>query len=132
MLPATLGAAMGFETTGKIHVLHDAKQITERFRKREFVLELADNPRYPQHVIFQLTGDRCEQLDGYNVGDDVKVEFSLRGREWRGRDGEVRYFNSLDVWKLERLGASGGWDDAPPPSEGDMPSDPMNYDDIPF
>ena len=85
------------ETTGRIHALFEAKQITERFRKREFVVELDDNPRYPQHVLFQLTGDRCENLDGYQVGETVSVEFSLRGREWTSPQGEVRYFNSLDA-----------------------------------
>ena len=121
---------MGMETTGRIHALFDTQQVTERFRKREFVVELGDNPRYPQYVLFQLTGDRCENLDGFEVGEEVKVEFSLRGREWQSPRGETKYFNSLDVWTLERLnGGRRCWatpfpmDDAPPP-----PSD----DDVPF
>ena len=117
---------MGFETTGRIHALGDTKQVTERFRKREFVVELADNPRYPQYVQFQLTGDRCENLDGFDVGDSVRVEFSLRGREWKSPRGEVKYFNSLDVWTLERVGAGAGdeppmFDDVPPPADDDVP-----------
>ena len=48
---------MGMEASGRIHAIFEAQQVTERFRKREFVLELGDNPRYPQFVIFQLTGD---------------------------------------------------------------------------
>ena len=121
---------MGMETTGRIHAVFEAQQITERFRKREFVVELADNPRYPQLVLFQLTGDRCEGLDGYEVGDEVKVEFSLRGREWKSPKGEMKYFNSLDVWTIERVGATtaSGFDDAPPPPE-DFPPPP---DDVPF
>jgi hypothetical protein len=55
-------------------------------------------------VQFQLTGDRCHNLDGLNVGDMVRVEFSLRGREWRSPSGEVKYFNSLDVWTIEAVG----------------------------
>ena len=118
---------MGMETTGRIHALFDTQQVTERFRKREFVVELGDNPRYPQYVLFQLTGDRCENLDGFEVGEEVKVEFSLRGREWQSPRGETKYFNSLDVWTLERLSASAGagdpfpLDDAPPPSDDDVP-----------
>jgi len=120
---------MGFETSGKIHVLYDAAQVTERFRKREFVLETGDNPRYPQLVLFQCTGDRCENLDGFAVGDEVKVEFSLRGREWTSPRGEVKYFNSLDVWSLSRVGAASHDGDEPPPmmeeppgvGEGDLP-----------
>lgn len=119
---------MGLETTGRIHALFDTQQVTERFRKREFVVELGDNPRYPQYVQFQLTGDRCENLDGFQVGEEVRVEFSLRGREWQSPKGETRYFNSLDVWTLERLGAAAGQSDAalgfedpPPPSDDDVP-----------
>ncbi len=92
------------EALGRIHATFDTQQVTERFRKREFVVELADNPRYPQFVMFQLTGDRCEQLEGFSVGDEVRVEFSLRGREWKSPQGELKYFNSLDVWTLERAG----------------------------
>ena len=123
--------AMGMQTSGRIHAVFDAKQITERFRKREFVVELADNPRYPQFVIFQLTGDRCENLDGFSVGDEVQVEFSLRGREWQSPQGETRYFNSLDVWTLERTAASAGqgFEEPPPPPE---PPPPQDGDDIPF
>jgi hypothetical protein len=119
---------MGMETTGRIHALFETQQVTERFRKREFVVELADNPRYPQYVQFQLTGDRCEALDGYSVGDEVKVEFSLRGREWKSPKGELKYFNSLDVWTIERLGASSGFDEQPPPPD-EFPPPP---DDVPF
>lgn len=101
---------MGIETTGKLHTIYETKQVSERFSKREFVVEIADNPKYPQTVLFQLTGDRCSQLDGLNVGDQITVEFSLRGREWRSPQGEVKYFNSLDVWKVvpARAGASNG------------------------
>jgi hypothetical protein len=121
---------MGIEVSGKLHVVYDTKQITDRFQKREFVVEMGDNPRYPQYVLFQLTGDRCENLDGLNVGDEVRVEFSLRGREWTSPKGEVKYFNSLDVWSIERAGDSAGeyrGDEPPPP--GDPPAD---YEDLPF
>jgi hypothetical protein len=124
---------MGFTVGGKLHKIFETKQITERFRKREFVVELMDNPQYPQMVMFQLTGDRCGQLDEFNVDDEVSIEFSLRGREWTSPQGEVKYFNSLDVWKLERAG------DAPPPGFDEEPplpdSPPPGFDaddDIPF
>jgi hypothetical protein len=91
---------MGIETIGKLHAIYEIKQVSERFTKREFVVEIADNPKYPQTVLFQLTGERCSQLDGLNVGDQVAIEFSLRGREWRSPSGELKYFNSLDVWKI--------------------------------
>lgn len=123
---------MGFEASGKLHAIFDTVQVTERFRKREFVVELADNPRYPQYVLFQLTGDRCDRIDGLSVGDDVLVDFSLRGREWTSPKGEVKYFNSLDVWTVERAGAgaSDRGDDEPPPPD-DPPPD-YDDDDLPF
>jgi hypothetical protein len=140
---------MGIETTGRLHVIFETKQVSERFTKREFVVEIADNPKYPQTVLFQLTGDRVSQLDGMNVGDLVTIEFSLRGREWRSPAGEVKYFNSLDVWRIEPAragrspnnGSSGGRRQSADP-RGDVPVVPREYevrpgdepamDDIPF
>jgi hypothetical protein len=124
---------MGLETRGRIHKVQETKQVTERFRKREFVVELSDNPRYPQFVMFQLTGDRCESLDGFETGDEVQLDFSLRGREWTSPQGEVRYFNSLDVWTIEKLraGAGSGPPDFDEPPIPDAPP-PMGDDDVPF
>lgn len=115
---------MGLAATGRIYAIFEAKQITERFRKREFVLEMGDNPQYPQFVLFQLTGDRCEALDGFAKGDEVRVDFSLRGREWTSPKNEIRYFNSLDVWTLDKLGAessAGPSDFEPPPPDTSEP-----------
>ncbi len=99
---------MGIETIGRLHIITETKKVSERFSKREFVVEIADNPKYPQLVQFQLTGDRCEQLDRFSVGDEVRLDFSLRGREWKSPSGEVKYFNSLDVWKVEPARGGGG------------------------
>ena len=142
---------MGMEAVGKLHTIFETKQVSERFTKREFVVELADNPKYPQVVLFQLTGDRVSQLDDMKVGDQVRIEFSLRGREWRSPKGEVKYFNSLDVWKLEPAhagrsagrGNGGGRRDSGDPRDMDAPApridesqfgDPRigDVEDIPF
>ena len=114
-------SAMGMEISGKLHVINEAQQVTERFRKREFVLELSENSRYPQFVQFQLTGDRCERIDDFAVGDEVQVEFSLRGREWKSPKGEVKYFNSLDVWNIERASGATSRSDDPPLPQGPPP-----------
>ena len=115
---------MNMQIQGKIHAAFDAEQVTQRFRKREFVLELEGESRYPQYVMFQFTGDRCEMLDGFAKGEEVKVEFSLRGREWTSPKGDVRYFNSLDVWDLSRMGDQMPADDMPfgdaPPPDDEM------------
>ena len=118
---------MSFKATGKLQRIFETKQVSDRFRKREFVLEIADG-RFPQAVLFQLTGDRCEALDGFRENQTVVVEFNLRGREWTSPKGEVKYFNSLDVWTVKQPSASaGGMDDEPLPDE---PMEPM--DDVPF
>jgi hypothetical protein len=126
---------MNMQIQGKIHATFDAEQVTDRFRKREFVLELEGASRYPQYVMFQLTGDRCEALDGFAAGQEVKVEFSLRGREWTSPKGEVRYFNSLDTWSVEPLSGQAG-DPGPSSQSGDPgsgdPPPPSDEDDIPF
>lgn len=96
---------MGMEAKGRVHAIFEKKEVSARFTKREFVLELADNPKYPQTVLFQMTGDKVSQLDDIQVGDEVRIEFSLRGREWRSNSGEIKYFNSLDVWRIERTSA---------------------------
>lgn len=132
--------AMAFDAVGKLHVAYETKQVSERFTKREFVVEIADG-KYPQYVLFQLTGDRCGLLDGHKVGDALRITFNVRGREWRSPQGETRYFNSLDVWKLEaaRQGQSAGRggraDDLPvyrddEPRPGDLGA--RADDDLPF
>ena len=127
---------MNMQIQGKIHATFEAAQVTDRFRKREFVLELEGASRYPQYVMFQLTGDRCEALDGFEPGHEVAVEFSLRGREWTSPKGDVRFFNSLEVWSIDRAGDA----DAPLPGggasaaamPGDNPPPPTDDDEIPF
>jgi hypothetical protein len=135
---------MGIEVSGKLHAIYETKQVSERFSKREFVLEMADNPKYPQLVLFQLTGDRCALLDEHRVGDEIRIEFSLRGREWRSPQGDLKYFNSLDVWKLEvarsaraRTAKNEGYGDprdvdVPPRTDEDFRPNASGTDDIPF
>jgi hypothetical protein len=127
---------MGIEVSGKLHAIFETKQVTDRFQKREFVVEMSDNPKYPQVVLFQVTGDRCALLDRLRVGDEVRLEFSLRGREWKSPQGEVKYFNSLDVWSVEPVRAGRRDSEAPPLTDDDRPppSDDQrpDLDDIPF
>jgi Domain of unknown function (DUF3127) len=136
---AAMLRAMGIQISGRLHAIFETKQVTDRFQKREFVLELSDKSQYPQFVLFQLTGDRVGAVDAFSAGDQVRVDFSLRGREWTSKQGEVKYFNSLDVWSVEAEGSatggsSGGGgrskarDNEPPVSS----HEPVFDDDIPF
>lgn len=90
------------ETTGKLKSKFDTVQVSDKFAKREFVLTTELNTPYPQHVSFQLTQDKCNLLDSINEGDDLKVLFNLRGREWNGPQG-LKYFNTLEAWRIEKL-----------------------------
>ena len=88
------------DITGILKVKGEAQQVSEKFKKRDFVL--TDNSsQYPQHISFQLTQDKCNLIDQYNVGAEIKVHFNLRGREWTSPQGEVKYFNTLEAWRIE-------------------------------
>ena len=87
------------EIKGRIKKISETVQISERFRKREFVVEYASNPDYPQPLQFEMVQDRCELLDSFQEGQQVEISFDLRGREWTNPQGQVKYFNSLQAWK---------------------------------
>ena len=91
------------EVTGILKVKSDAKDVSAKFKTRDFVLT-ENSSQYPQHISFQLAQDKCTLIDTLNIGDEVKVTFNLRGREWTSPQGEVKYFNTLDAWKVEKLG----------------------------
>lgn len=85
--------------TGIVKVKNNTVQVSDKFRKREFVI--TDNAsNYPQTVQFQLSQDRCDILDPINVGDKVEVGFSLKGREWKNPQGQIKYFNTLDAFSI--------------------------------
>jgi hypothetical protein len=92
-----------FKITCTIKVLNPTVQVSEKFSKREFVLT-ENTSQYPQDILFQAVQDRCALLDGMNVGEQIEVSFNLRGREWTSPQGEVKYFNSLDAWRIDKMG----------------------------
>src|SRR5688572_9822864 len=112
---------------GKLHAKFDAQQISDTFKKRDFVVEYVDNPLYPQYVTFQAIQDRCALIDNFAVGDKIEVTFNLRGREWTNPQGEKKYFNTLEAWRVQKVEsaasnpASGG--QTPVYNMADMASD---------
>jgi len=86
------------ELTGKIHAILDTRGVTDNLTVREFVVMDISNEQYPQYIKFQLKNSRCNAVDGLNVGDAVKVQFNLNGRETA-----KGYFNTLDAWKVDRV-----------------------------
>lgn len=119
---------------GKLHAKFEVVQITDTFKKRDFVIEYVDNPLYPQYVQFQTVQDRVSLIDGYNEGDKIEVTFNLRGREWTNPQGEKKYFNTLEAWRVQKVesaaNAPGADGDKPVYDMADISSDAS--DDLPF
>ena len=116
-----------FKIKGEIKVIGEAVQVTEKFKKREFVL-IDDSSQYPQYINFQLVQDKCELIDGFQVGQCVEVNFNLRGREWTDKNGIIKYFNTLDVWRIFYEESSA----EPPPIPGFLESDEDDGETLPF
>lgn len=116
---------------GKIVEKYDTQTIKDTFKKREFVLEYAENPQYPEFVKFELIQSNCEQLDTLEVGDEVTVNFNLKGRKWTDPQGEVKYFNSLQAWRIDKKSAS-SQETPPQPTQEWTKEDFSQDDDLPF
>ncbi len=120
-----------FEITGKLKVKNDTQVVSDKFSKRDLVI--ATEEQYPQFISLQLTQDKCALLDAYKIGDELKVSFNLRGREWTAPDGVVKYFNSLEAWRIERATSAGSNIASPAPAaQEEMISSGDQSDDLPF
>lgn len=95
------------EVSGKIHAIGDTNDVSEKFSKRDCVLVIADNPTYPQYVSFQFTQDKCALLDMFQAGQEVALSFNLRGRQWTSPQGEIKYFNTLEGWRIVPVAGQG-------------------------
>lgn len=89
------------EVIGKIKVINAEQQVSASFKKRELVV--STDEQYPQHILIDFTQDKCDILNSYKVGEDVKVSINLRGREWVNPQGETKYFNGIQGWRIERV-----------------------------
>jgi single-stranded DNA-binding protein len=90
------------EVTGRIKVINAEQQISASFKKRELVV--TTDEQYPQIIMVEFTQDKCDLLNNYNPGEEVKVSINLRGREWVNPQGETKYFNSIQGWRIEKAG----------------------------
>ena len=125
------------EVQGKIKVIGETQTFGNNgFRKRELVITTEE--QYPQHLMIEFVQDKTDLLNNYSVGQDVKVSINLRGREWTNPQGEVKYFNSIQGWRIESLQpAAADANNIPPvpPAEAFAPADNLNEeepDDLPF
>ncbi len=91
---------MAYKATGRLHKIFDSEQKSASFAVRDFVIEVADD-KFPQMVKFQLTQDKCALIDNFSEGDEITVDFDLRGREWN-----EKYFTNLNAWRISAADAS--------------------------
>jgi hypothetical protein len=114
---------------GTVKQVMDTVVVSEKFSKRDLIITDDSNEKYPQHIAIQFTQDRVSILDGLAPGDEVDVSINLRGREWTSpKDGVVKYFNTIEGWRIESAGSGSG---APQASVG-VDSNGNSNDDLPF
>ena len=123
------------EVSGKIKWLDDTKTYGNNgFRKREVVITTEE--QYPQHILVEFIQDKCDLLDAFQMGQNVKIGINLRGREWVNPQGETKYFNSIQGWRIESVVVSSSSEipPMPPPPAFDPAEDPTDgtEDDLPF
>ena len=124
------------EIQGKIKMIGETQTFgSNGFRKREIVITTEE--QYPQHILVEFVQDKTELLNNYQVGQSVKININLRGREWVNPQGETKYFNSIQGWRIENLQPEGGTNEMPPMPPADVfePVNDLNeedHDDLPF
>lgn len=125
---------MSFEINGKLYEKSETVSVSDKFRKREFVIEKTEATNageFTELIKFQLTQDRCDILDRYNVNDEIKISFNIRGRKWE-KDGKVSYFTNLEAWRIEKVTNENASGSAPIPGV-DFPDFEASSDsDLPF
>lgn len=120
---------MSNKLTGTIKMIGETQQVSEKFSKREIVI--TDNQgMYPQDILFQITQDKCAILDQYKAGQTVEVSYNLRGREWKNPQGEVKYFNTLEIWRIDAIESVEAVEEVKPIA--DVIADAEAEDDLPF
>ena len=120
--------------SGKIKLIGETKEYgSNGFRKRELVVTTQE--QYPQNILVEFIQDKCEILNSYQVGEIAKIDINIRGREWTNKDNELKYFNSIQGWRIEKI--EEGYDaQLPPiPTKEELSSDQESSkepDDLPF
>lgn len=123
------------ELLGKIKLIGDIKTYGDNgFRKRELVLTTEE--QYPQHVLIEFIQNNCEILDNFSIGQTVRIGINIRGREWESPDQGLKYFNSIQGWRIESLDdqvlESNSDDDIQFHNDRKSSDDDLTEDDLPF
>jgi len=103
---------MNTKIVGTIEKINPTVQVTEKFSKREVVINSGGD--YPQQIMVQFSQEKCSIPEGYKLGDEVEISVNIRGRMWMSPTGEEKYFVSLDAWAMFKQGQGQGL----PPSTG--------------
>ncbi len=124
---------MEIKVKGKVYEISQVITVSDKFKKRELILEYAENPSYPEYIKFEAVQDRVALFDSVNVGDQVELSFNLRGRPWTDKTGKTTYFNTLVVWKINTLSGADAAQSAPEyATPVDISSVSDESDDLPF
>lgn len=124
------------EVQGRIKMVGETQTFgSNGFRKREVVVTTEE--QYPQHIMVEFVQDKTDLLNNYKEGQQVKININLRGREWVNPQGETKYFNSIQGWRIEALQNESGGENLPPvpPADAFEPAGDLNeddHDDLPF
>lgn len=127
------------EVQGTVKLINDTQTFgSNGFRKREIVVTTEE--QYPQHIMIEFVQDKTNLLDNFNIGQQVKISINLRGREWVNPQGETKYFNSIQGWRIENLqpqnnAGSSNAAPMPPVDEFEPAGNNLNqddHDDLPF
>ncbi|NLV18083.1 MAG: DUF3127 domain-containing protein [Bacteroidetes bacterium] len=126
---------MAFEITGKIIDILPVNQVSDKFRKREFVIEkkeTGNNVVFTDYIKFQLIQDKCDIINESYLNEDVRIWFNLKGNKWE-RDGKINYFTNLDAWKIEKINPGNIQTDIPSDNiPEDIPPEIDDLSDLPF
>ena len=114
-----------FEIKGELIAILDEQVVSDKFKKREFVIQTAD--QYPQVIKFQLTQDRCGMIESYRKGETITVNFDVKGKEYV-KGTETMYFNSLEAWKIQGSGAPKSQSSKNMTKVADLQPNAMPYD----
>lgn len=125
------------ELQGTIKKITEIQTFASGFQKREMVLTTEE--QYPQPINIEFLQEKGELLNVLKEGDKVKVGINLRGREWTSPQGEVKYFNSIIGWRIEKLDSSSNFNEpveAKPTNTNSAPEKTDVFaeddDDLPF
>ena len=128
---------MSFDITGKVIEVSPIQQVSDKFKKREFIIEVAEQGsggrEFVEYIKFQCIQERCDLINEDFINDHIKVSFNIKGNKWE-RDGKVNYFTNLDAWRIDKIepGAAPADNFPPPPLQDDLPHENEELEDLPF